>query len=63
MRLCRQSNHCRSILVPLSLTLAALSGWVFFLRAEDTLLLYTITLLVVGVVILDYLSTDSGADS
>jgi hypothetical protein len=50
-------------LVPLALTLAALSGWVFFLRAGDTLLLYAITLLVVGVVILDYLTTDSGANS
>jgi len=41
------------------LALASLSGWVFFQRAEDALALYSITLLIVGVVILNHLANET----
>jgi len=59
MPFCRQKDHCRAIWLPLVLMLVALSGWVFFQQAQDSQALYATTLLVVGVVILEYLSNDS----
>jgi len=59
MRLCRQSKFCRSSRILLTLSLATLSGWVFFQRAEDALALYSITLLIVGVVILNHLANET----
>lgn len=59
MSLCRQTKFCRSSRVLLTLIFASLSGWAFFQRAEDTLALYSITLLIIGVVILNYLAVDS----
>jgi multidrug transporter EmrE-like cation transporter len=60
MFLCRQSKICRSSRVIVTLALASLSGWVFFQRAEDALALYSITLLIVGVVILNHLANETG---
>ena len=59
MSLCRQSKICRSSRVIMILALASLSGWVFFQRAEDALALYSITLLIVGVVILNHLANET----
>jgi len=59
MPLCRQTKLCRSSRVLLTLAFASLSGWAFFQRAEDALALYSITLLIIGVVILNYLAVDT----
>jgi len=59
MPLCRQTKFCRSSRILLTLTLASFSGWAFFQHAEDALALYSITLLIVGVVILNFLAVDT----
>lgn len=59
MPLCRQTKFCRSSRTLLTLALASLSGWAFFQRAEDALALYSMILLIVGVVILNVLAADT----
>lgn len=63
MRLCRQVKYCRLLRAALTLAFVGLSGWSFLQQAEDTLALYSITLLIVGVVILSDLSTGPGTKS